>query len=131
MRSANQRTRYVSRPSELLFSTNMFVQVLETVQRKQKRIWKRLGCEQPSICSGLAHRTVQWCTGQCPVRQAGQRRSSRSRESTELYDYNSPDCPVSHPRRTRRSREMEKAMKGSRCPRGGGVNWAFLKINTN
>jgi hypothetical protein len=26
----------------------MFVQVLETVQRKQKRIWKRIGCEQPT-----------------------------------------------------------------------------------
>jgi hypothetical protein len=24
----------------------MFVQVLETVQRKEKRIWKRIGCEQ-------------------------------------------------------------------------------------
>jgi hypothetical protein len=73
MRSANQRRRYVSRPSELFFSTNMSVQVLETVQRKQKRNWKRLGCEQPSICSGLAHRTVRWCTWLCPVRQAGQR----------------------------------------------------------
>jgi hypothetical protein len=29
-------------------STNMFVQVLETVQRKEKRIWKRIGCEQPT-----------------------------------------------------------------------------------
>jgi hypothetical protein len=24
------------------------------------------------------------------------------------YDYNSPDCPVSHPQRTRRSRETKK-----------------------
>jgi hypothetical protein len=24
----------------------MFVQVLEIVQRKEKRIWKRIGCEQ-------------------------------------------------------------------------------------
>jgi hypothetical protein len=58
--------------------------------------WKRLGCEQPSICSGLAHWTVRWCTGQRLVRQAGQRWSSRSRESMELYGYNSPDCPVEH-----------------------------------
>jgi hypothetical protein len=29
-------------------STNMFVQVLEIVQRKEKRIWKRIGCEQPT-----------------------------------------------------------------------------------
>jgi hypothetical protein len=27
----------------------------------------------------------------------------------ELYDYNSPDCPVSHPRRTSRSWETKKA----------------------
>jgi hypothetical protein len=27
----------------------------------------------------------------------------------ELYGYKSPDCPVSHPRRTRRSRELKKA----------------------
>jgi hypothetical protein len=26
----------------------MFVQVIETVQRKEKRIWKRIGCEQPT-----------------------------------------------------------------------------------
>jgi hypothetical protein len=26
----------------------MFVQVLETLQRKEKRIWKRIGYEQPT-----------------------------------------------------------------------------------
>jgi hypothetical protein len=44
---------------------------------------------------GLAHRTVQWGTGQCPMRQAGPRWTRRSRDSTTAYDYNSPDCPVS------------------------------------
>jgi hypothetical protein len=34
----------------------MFVQVLETEQRKKKQIWKRIGCEQPT--SALA-----WHTG--------------------------------------------------------------------
>jgi hypothetical protein len=34
--------------------------VLETGPTKEGMHWKRLGCEQPSICSGLAHRTV-WC----------------------------------------------------------------------
>jgi hypothetical protein len=29
---------------------------------------------------GLAHRTVRWCTGQCPVRQADSAQRSRSRE---------------------------------------------------
>jgi hypothetical protein len=47
-------------------STNMFVQVLETVQRKEKRIWKRIGCEQPTSARA-------WHTGQCQVPQAGQR----------------------------------------------------------
>jgi hypothetical protein len=62
VRSANQRTRYVSRISELLFSNNMCVQVLETLQRKEKRIWKRIGCEQP-------------------VHQAGRRWTSCSQEN--------------------------------------------------
>jgi hypothetical protein len=43
----------------------------------------------------LAHRTVRWCTGQCPVRQAKLRWIGRSRENLAAYDYKSPDCPVS------------------------------------
>jgi hypothetical protein len=43
---------------------------------------------------GLAHRTVRWCTRQCPMRQAGPRWTRRSRVSMAVYDYNSPDCPV-------------------------------------
>jgi hypothetical protein len=46
--------------------------------------------------SGQVHRTVRWCTRQCPVRQAGRRWTGRSREKAEAYDYNSPDCPVVH-----------------------------------
>jgi hypothetical protein len=26
---------------------------------------------QPRLCAVWVHRTVRWCTGQCPVRQAG------------------------------------------------------------
>jgi hypothetical protein len=33
--------------------------VLETGPTKEGTHWKRLGCEQPSISSGLAHRTVR------------------------------------------------------------------------
>jgi hypothetical protein len=47
-KKGKSKTRYVSRLSELFLSTNMFVQVLETVQRKEKRIWKRIDCEQPT-----------------------------------------------------------------------------------
>jgi hypothetical protein len=43
--------------------------VLETVREE----WEK----EPAMCSklqlGLAHRTVRWCTGQCPVRQASPR----------------------------------------------------------
>jgi hypothetical protein len=27
--------------------------------------------EQPRLCAVWVHQTVRWCTGQCPVRQAG------------------------------------------------------------
>jgi hypothetical protein len=48
--------------------------------------WKRFGCEQLNICSGLAHRTVRWCTGQRQLGAVGKREGRRG--------YNSPDCPV-------------------------------------
>jgi hypothetical protein len=69
--------------------------VLETEQRRKETNWKRLGCVQPNNNSGQVHRTVRWCTGQCPVCQAGSRWTRRSRDSTVAYDYNSPDCSVS------------------------------------
>jgi hypothetical protein len=40
------------------------------------------------------HRTVRWCTGQCPVRQAGSSELAALGNSSSTYDYNSPDCPV-------------------------------------
>jgi hypothetical protein len=70
---------------------------------------------------GLAHRTVRWCTGQCPLRQAGpsekaslgtrRRRMAiihrtvrwvvrgeliALRKQKRRRGYNSPDCPVVH-----------------------------------
>jgi hypothetical protein len=45
---------------------------------------------------GLAHQTVRWCTGQCPVCQASLRWIGHSREKSAAYGYNSPDCPVVH-----------------------------------
>jgi hypothetical protein len=41
------------------------------------------------------HRTVRWCTGQCPVRQAGSSELAALGNSSATYGYNSPDCPVS------------------------------------
>jgi hypothetical protein len=40
------------------------------------------------------HRTVRWCTGQCPVRQAGSSELAALGNSSATYGYNSPDCPV-------------------------------------
>jgi hypothetical protein len=40
------------------------------------------------------HRTVRWCIGQCPVRQAGSSEVAALGNSSATYDYNSPDCPV-------------------------------------
>jgi hypothetical protein len=36
------------------------------------------------------------CTGQCPVRQAGDCQLAALGTSTAVYDYKSPDCPVVH-----------------------------------
>jgi hypothetical protein len=43
---------------------------------------------------GLEHRTVRWCTGQCPVRQTGSGELAALGSLTAVYGYNSPDCPV-------------------------------------
>jgi hypothetical protein len=43
----------------------------------------------------LEHQTVRWCTGQCPVRQAGSGEQAALGNSPATYGYNSPDCPVS------------------------------------
>jgi hypothetical protein len=50
---------------------------------------------------GLAHRTVSGAPGWSAWK-------GRSRDSTAAYDYNSPDRPVSHPRRTRRPWEKQR-----------------------
>ena len=40
------------------------------------------------------HRTVRWCTGQCPVRQAGSGELAALEKNLTAYGYNSSDCPV-------------------------------------
>jgi hypothetical protein len=50
--------------------------------------------EQPRLCSVWEHRTVRWCTGQCPVRQAGSCELATLGISSAAYGYNSPDCPM-------------------------------------
>jgi hypothetical protein len=93
---------------------------------------------------GLAHRTVQWCTGQCPVCQAGPSEKAalgtRWRRTAIIHrtvrwvvrgelvalgkrkrrcGYNSPDCPVVH--RTVRwanGRERNGRPRNPRATRG-------------
>jgi hypothetical protein len=49
---------------------------------------------QPKGCFGLGHRTVRWCTGQCPVHQAASGEDATLGNLPTAYGYNSPDCPV-------------------------------------
>ena len=65
--------------------------MLETGKIQLEMSW----LEQPRLCSVWEHRTVRWCTGQCPVRQAGSSALAALGKSSAMYDYNSPDCPVS------------------------------------
>jgi hypothetical protein len=46
------------------------------------------------VLPGLAHRTVQCATGQCPVHQGGSTSTLQLRVSQAQLRYNSPDCPV-------------------------------------
>jgi hypothetical protein len=46
------------------------------------------------VSSVWVHRTVRWCTGQCPVRQVGSCELAALGISSAAYGYNSPDCPV-------------------------------------
>jgi hypothetical protein len=99
--NANQRKRYVSRLSTLFLSTNVF---FLSARNSEKRVGygqptpARLGTPDSvrcarlvrvnSLLSGLDDGIWLKFTGPSGV---------------------APDCPVRRPRRTRRSREMEKA----------------------
>ena len=48
---------------------------------------------QSQLCLG-APDSVRWCTGQCPVRQAGSGKLVALGNKVTAYGYNSPDCPV-------------------------------------
>jgi hypothetical protein len=64
--------------------------VLETGKEQLEMPW----LEQPRLCSVWEHRTVRWCTRQCPVRQAGSSELAALGKNLTAYGYNSPDCPV-------------------------------------
>ena len=62
--------------------------------KQEKSNWKLSWLEQPRLCSVWEHRTVRWCTRQCPVRQTGSGELAALGKSSATFGYNSPDCPV-------------------------------------
>jgi hypothetical protein len=80
--------------------------------------------EQTRLCAVWEHRTVRWCTGQCPVRQAGVCQLAALGTSTAVYDYKSPDCPVSQwsagPTVRRGHRTVRCAPDSVRCANSSG-----------
>jgi hypothetical protein len=58
--------------------------------KQEKSNWRRDGF----VCSVWVHRTVRWCTGKYPVRQAGSGELAALGNKLTAYGYNSPDCPV-------------------------------------
>jgi hypothetical protein len=70
--------------------TNMVIQVLETVTKEQEK--KR---EKSWLCAANTS-SVRWCTGQCPVHQAGPRELVALGNAERRHGYNSPDYLVRH-----------------------------------
>jgi hypothetical protein len=64
--------------------------VLETGKIELEKRWLSLA----KVSAVWVHRTVRWCTGQCPVRQADSGELAALGSSTAVYGYNSLDCPV-------------------------------------
>jgi hypothetical protein len=69
--------------------------------KQEKNNWKCLGSSSQVSAqsgstglSGGAPDSVRWCTGQCPMRQAGSSELAALGNSSATYGYNSPDCPV-------------------------------------
>jgi hypothetical protein len=65
--------------------------VLETGKIELKQRW----LSSAKVSAVWVHRTVRWCTGQCPVRQAGSGEIAALGNELMAYGYNSLDCPVS------------------------------------
>jgi hypothetical protein len=62
--------------------------------KQEKSNWRERELCSVKVCLVWVHRTVRWCTGQCPVRQAGSCELAALGISSAAYGYNSPDCPV-------------------------------------
>jgi hypothetical protein len=73
----------------------VLIYLSKCLNQEKKGIGKSWLCSA-SCCSIWVHRTVRWCTGQCPVRQAGSSELATLENSSAAYGYNSPDCLVVH-----------------------------------
>jgi hypothetical protein len=82
--------------------------VLEPVPKREESDCKTLGCEQPNF-SSVWHTGLSGATDWSPVKRPLSGVDDGVRLKFTGRSGSAPDCPVSHPRRTRRSREMEKA----------------------
>jgi hypothetical protein len=78
--SANQYKGMILDLVYWILCTNIF-EVLESEKRQLKKTWLK----QPRLYSVWVHRTVRWCTGQCPVRQAGSGEKAALGNSSAAY----------------------------------------------
>jgi hypothetical protein len=96
VKGANQSKRYVSRLSTLFLWTNIVCLSARNSAEKRGIGLQKTWLWAAKLQLSLAHRTVRWCTGQCPMHQAGPWWTCRSLDSTTAYGYSSPDYPVVH-----------------------------------
>jgi hypothetical protein len=92
--NANQRKRYVSRPSTLFLSTNVFCL---SARNSEKRIAKDLAVYS-QLQLGLAHRTVSGAPGWSSVKRPLSRFDGDVRLKFTGPSDGASDCPVSRPR---------------------------------
>jgi hypothetical protein len=85
----------------------MVIQVLETVTKEEERKRERLGSVQPNF-SSVWHIGLSGAPGWSPMNSPLLGFHGGVRLKITGLSGGAPDCPVSRPRRTRRSREMHQ-----------------------
>jgi hypothetical protein len=68
----------------------------QQTNKKTEKGFKYRELKSAEVCPGLAHRTVRCATGQCPVHQGLQLRTTHLWEFWRPLRYNSLDCLVAH-----------------------------------
>jgi hypothetical protein len=66
----------------------------QQTNKKTEKGFKYREQKSAEVCPGLAHRTILCATGQCPVHQGLQLRTTHLRGFWRPLHYNSPNCPV-------------------------------------